>query len=66
MSSYSLSKELDYSYISLNLSDGVNHCNFKQQLHLMVFIVIKQLPAFSQAERTYYAIPELQLGKRRV
>ena len=26
--------------------------------------IILQLPAFSQAERTYYAVPELQLGKR--
>ena len=27
------------------------------------YLTKKQLPAFSQAERTYYAVPELQLGK---
>ena len=26
-------------------------------------IPISQLPAFSLAEQTYYAVPELQLGK---
>ena len=29
----------------------------------IVYRVKWQLPAFSLAERTYYAVPELQLGK---
>ena len=30
---------------------------------LILYTLNMQLPAFSQAEPTYYAVPELQLGK---
>ena len=56
----------------LNLMKKINEnlSKSKPKFTLTIFLDLRillknQLPAFSLAERTYYAVPELQLGKRR-